>query len=52
MSGAREGIPGRRCFLCSKLRRMPERLDAIEEKLAYLEQAVHELSDVVPATSV
>jgi len=26
---------------------MPERLDAIEEKLAYLEQAVHELSDVV-----
>ena len=26
---------------------MPERLDAIEEKLAHLEQAVHELSDVV-----
>ena len=24
-----------------------ERLDAIEEKLAYLEQSVHELSDVV-----
>jgi len=25
----------------------PERLDAIEEKLAHLERAVHELSDVV-----
>ena len=31
----------------SKIRDMPERLDAIEEKLAHLEQAVHELSDVV-----
>ena len=27
--------------------RMPERLDAIEEKLAHLERAVTELSDVV-----
>jgi SlyX protein len=26
---------------------MPERLDAIEEKLAHLEQAISELSDVV-----
>ena len=26
---------------------MPERLDAIEEKLAHLERAVNELSDVV-----
>ena len=26
---------------------MPERLDAIEEKLAHLEQAVNQLSDVV-----
>jgi SlyX protein len=26
---------------------MSERLDAIEEKLAHLERAVHELSDVV-----
>ena len=26
---------------------MPDRLDTIEEKLAHLEQAVHELSDVV-----
>ena len=26
---------------------MPERLDAIEEKLAHLEQAIGELSDVV-----
>ena len=26
---------------------MTERLDAIEEKLAHLERAVHELSDVV-----
>ena len=26
---------------------MPDRLDAVEEKLAHLEQAVQELSDVV-----
>jgi SlyX protein len=26
---------------------MPDRLDSIEEKLAHLERAVHELSDVV-----
>jgi len=26
---------------------MPERLDAVEEKLAHLERAVNELSDVV-----
>ena len=34
-------------MFCGKLARMPERLDAIEEKLAHLERAVHELSDVV-----
>lgn len=34
-------------MFCGTLARMPERLDTIEEKLAHLERAVNELSDVV-----
>jgi SlyX protein len=57
IAGAREWIPGRRCLLQRPelpahragriMPAMSERLDAIEEKLAFLERAVNELSDVV-----